>query len=389
MPGSGAKAVDFKDGRSGADRIRTGRVAPIQQIIIPTRVERDRWPALDGLRGLAILLVFAFHLPLNAFRSGSYGVVVFFVLSGFLITTILLKELERWQRPQLRWFYGRRAIRLLPALVMVIFGYLILQATVLDGTARWWGQSWPALFYMSNYALEMGHDLGHLTHTWSLAIEEHFYLVWPLTLIAIPARRRLAVAWGIALLFTAERVGLLALGADVSRVYYLTDTNAFAPLLGCALAISHRQAKLPAFDRNVAGLSFAGLIALSLLPWDPADRRSLYMAVLVALLSVTIIWTAITTHVEWLEYGPLRWFGTISYGLYLWHGVLIPLPWQDLGIEPLIPMLLAPIALATASYYLLEAPLLRKWRRFERRRRRVDVTAQPAKGGGLEPVPAE
>ena len=332
--------------------------------------------------------MFAFHLPLNAFRSGSFGVIVFFVLSGFLITTILLKERERWQRPQLRWFYGRRAVRLLPALFLVVSGYLILQVTVLGGPEKWWSQTWPALFYVSNYALEMGGNLGHLTHTWSLAIEEHFYLVWPLALVVIPARRRLAVAWGVALSFTAWRVGLLAFGADVSRVYYLTDTNAFAPLLGCALAISHRQGKLPSVDPNVAGLSLAGLIALSLFPWDSADPRLLYLGVLVALLSVTTIWAAVTTPVRWLEYKPLRWFGTISYGLYLWHGVLIPLPWQDLGIEPLIPMILAPIVLATCSYYLLEAPLLAKWRRFERGRR-LDITPQFAKGSGLKPVPAE
>lgn len=357
-------------------------------MIAPTRVETDRWPALDGLRGLAILLVFAFHLPWNAFRAGSYGVIIFFVLSGFLITTILLRELERWQRPQLRWFYGRRAVRLVPALLTVVSGYLILQVTVLGGSERWWSQAWPALFYVSNYALEAGGELGHLTHTWSLAIEEHFYLLWPLTLLVIPARRRLSAAWGVALFFAAWRLGLLAFGADVSRVYYLTDSNAFAPLLGCALAITHRQGKLPTVGRNVAGLSLAGLIALSLFPWDSADPRLLYLAVLVALLSVTTIWAAVTTRVKWLEYKPLRWFGTISYGLYLWHGVLIPLPWQELGIEPLIPMLLAPIALATASYYFLEAPLLSQWRRFERGRR-LDSTPQLAKGGGLEPVPAE
>ena len=257
---------------------------------MPSLKQTGRWSALDGLRGLAILLVFAFHLPLSGFRSGSYGVIVFFVLSGFLITTILLREIERWQRPQLRWFYGRRAVRLLPALLMVLFGYLILRATVLGGREEWWSQTWPALFYVSNYSLEMGGDLGHLTHTWSLAIEEHFYVVWPLALIALPARWRMMVAWVLALAFAAWRAGLLALDADVSRVYYLTDTNAFAPLLGCALAITHHQGRLPSVNRNVAGLSLAGLIALSLLPWDPADPKSLYVAILVALLSMATIW---------------------------------------------------------------------------------------------------
>jgi peptidoglycan/LPS O-acetylase OafA/YrhL len=329
-------------------------------------------------------LVFAFHLPLNVFRSGGYGVIVFFVLSGFLITTILLKELERWDRPQLRWFYGRRAVRLLPALVLVGVGYFILHLTVLGEPERWWEQTWPALFYVSNYVVEGGGDLLHLTHTWSLAIEEHFYLVWPLVLIAIPARRRFAAAWTIAAALVAWRLGLLLVGADVRRIYYLTDTNAFAPLLGCALAISHNQGRLRAIGRNASALSLAGLILFSMLPWESADRRLMYLAVPVALLTATAIWAALETPVKWLENGLLRWFGKISYGLYLWHAILVPLPsWQVIKVNPLIPMVLAPIAVASASFYLVEAPLLAKWRRFEWKRRQAASSVSPI---ALEPV---
>jgi peptidoglycan/LPS O-acetylase OafA/YrhL len=337
-------------------------------------------------------LVFAFHLPLNVFPSGGYGVVVFFVLSGFLITTILLKELDRWDRPKLRWFYGRRAVRLLPALFLVAIAYFILQLTVFGEPERWWAQTWPALFYISNYVLEGGGDLLYLTHTWSLAIEEHFYLVWPLVLIAIPDRRRFAAAWGIAIVLVSWRLGLLLAGADVRRIYYLTDTNAFAPLLGCALAISHHQRRLRSIGRNVSALSLAGLIAFSLLPWESADRRLMYLAIPVALLAVVAIWASLETPVKWLENRLLRWFGTISYGLYLWHAVLIPLPWGGMGIDPLIPMVIVPIAVASASFYLLEAPLLAKWRRFERRKRPAGIaqtSSHSSKPGGLDPVPAD
>ena len=333
--------------------------------------------------------MFAFHLPLNVFRSGSYGVIVFFVLSGFLITTILLKELERRERPQLRWFYGRRAVRLLPALLLVAVGYLVLHLTVLGEPERWWAQTWPALFYVANYVLEGGGDLLHLTHTWSLAIEEHFYLLWPLALIAIPARRRLAAAWVIALAFVAWRLGLLLFDGDVRRIYYLTDTNAFAPLLGCALAISHHQGRLRRVGRNASGLAVAALVAFSMLPWDSSDRRLLYLAVPVALLAVVAVWSALETPISWLENGLLRWFGKISYGLYLWHAILIPLPLQGLGIDPLVPMVLVPVAVAAASFYLLEAPLLARWRRFEIRRRPAGITrapTQPLQQGGLAPV---
>ena len=335
-------------------------------------------------------MVFAFHLPLNVFRSGSYGVIVFFVLSGFLITTILLKELDREDRPQLRWFYGRRAVRLLPALLLVAVGYLILHLTVLGQPERWWSQTWPALFYVSNYVLEGGGDLLHLTHTWSLAIEEHFYLIWPLALIAIPVRRRLAAAWGIAIVLVAWRLGLLALGGDVRRIYYLTDTNAFAPLLGCALAISHHQGKLRTLGRNVSALAVAGLVIFSMLPWESADRRLLYLAVPVALLAVVAIWSALETRVGWLETRVLRWFGKISYGLYLWHAILIPLPWHDLGLDPLLPMVIVPIAVASTSFYLLEAPLLAKWRRYEHRRRPLESQASAQRSQpGLKPVPTD
>jgi peptidoglycan/LPS O-acetylase OafA/YrhL len=257
---------------------------------------------------------------------------------------------------------------------------------------RWWSQTWPALFYVSNYVVEGGGDLLHLTHTWSLAIEEHFYLVWPLVLIAIPARRRLTAAWSIAAALVAWRLGILLVGADVHRIYYLTDTNAFAPLLGCALAISHHQGKLRALGPNASALSLAGLILFSMLPWESADWRLMYLAVPVALLTVVAIWAALETPIKWLENGPLRWFGTISYGLYLWHAVLIPLPWQELGVDPLIPMVIAPIAVASVSFYLLEAPLLAIWRQFENRRRPAGIDQTPAhisKPSGLEPVPTD
>ena len=380
-----------RQGRSPCCRSNPqSRPKQIQTYNTLTNTPTDRWPGLDGLRGLAILLVFAFHLPLNVFRSGSFGVIVFFVLSGFLITTILLKENERWNRPQLRWFYGRRAVRLLPALLLVVAGYLILQITVFGEPERWWEHSWPALFYVSNYVLEGGGDLRHLTHTWSLAIEEHFYLIWPLALIAIPARRRLASAWSIAIALAAWRLGLLVFGGDVRRIYYLTDTNAFAPLLGCALAISYQQGRLRAIGRNALGLSIAALIVFSMLPWESADRRLLYLAVPVALVTVVAIWAALKSPAVWLENRLLRWFGTISYGLYLWHAILIPLPWQGLPVAPLIPAVIVPIVIASVSFYFVEAPLLAKWRRYELRKRQpIQPSVTTSNQQGLEPVPTD
>ena len=361
----------------------------------PGVAPRPRWPGLDGLRGVAILLVFAFHLPLDVFRAGSYGVTVFFVLSGFLITSILLDELRTKGRVELRWFYGRRAARLLPALLLVVLGHYILQVTVLGEPEMWWGRTWPVLAYVANFVAVGGTELVHMSHTWSLAIEEHFYVLWPLILIAIKPRWRLVGAWGLAVGFAAWRLVLLLMGASNVRVFFSTDTNAFALFLGCALAVTYLERPPREIGRNVSTISLGSLILASTIPWDFADRRLLFLSIPVAALAATAVWALVATPNRWLELPLLRWFGRISYGLYLWHFVLISMPWERLPIPVILPMVLTPIAVATASYYLVEAPLLAWWRRFESNRRRLTIhnaaggsfpVATPV--GGLQPISA-
>ena len=357
---------------------------------------RPRWPGLDGLRGVAILLVFGFHLPVEVFGAGSYGVTVFFVLSGFLITTILLDELRVKERLELRWFYGRRAARLIPALLLVTLGHLVLQFTVLGQPERWWDRTWPVLAYIANLATVNGTDLVHMRHTWSLAIEEHFYLLWPVILIAIKARWRLGAAWLLTIIFACWRLALLLLGSDNIRVAFSTDTNAFALFLGCALAISHFERPQLQLGRNVSALSIGSILIASNIPWHFADRRLLYLTIPVAALAAIATWAAISTPTPFLMNPVLQWFGRISYGLYLWHFVLISMPWERLPLPPIAPMILAPIAVATASYYLMEVPILSWWRRFELNRR---TPTSPSLGGrsfqlaspvgGLQPVTAD
>lgn len=342
-----------------------------------------RWLALDGLRGIAILLVFAFHLPLQIFRAGSYGVILFFVLSGFLITTILLRELDDTGSVNLRRFYARRARRLIPALLLVIVGYLVLELTVLDEPNRWWERTWPVLAYVSNYSAVAGVNLVHLAHTWSLAIEEHFYLLWPAILVLLlPRRRRFQIAAGLAVGFMLWRLGLLATGARDARVYFATDTNVFAPLLGCALAIGFHEKRLPALssNSNVSALSTAALIAVANLPVDFTDRRLLWGAVPIGLLGVVAIHAALQRPSAWLENRVLRWFGTISYGLYLWHYMLISLPWERLPLPPLLGMTATPIALAWLSWKFVEAPLLHRRQTTRRSAPVVPAPTQPHLG---------
>ena len=372
-------------------------IAPqISPIAEPSPGSRARWPGLDGLRGVAILLVFAFHLPLDVFRAGSYGVTVFFVLSGFLITNILLDELRTKERVELRWFYGRRAARLLPALLLVVLGHLILQITVLGEPEKWWERTWPVLAYVANLAAVAGADLVHMSHTWSLAIEEHFYILWPLILVAIKPRWRLISAWTLAIGFAGWRLALLLVGGGNVRVFFSTDTNAFALLLGCALAITYLERPPREMGPSISTISVGSVILASTIPWDFADRRLLYLAIPVAALAAVAVWALITTPSTWLEFPLLRWFGRISYGLYLWHFVLISMPWERWPMPVTLPMVLTPIAAAAISYYFVEAPVLSLWRRYEINRRkpaspqlegRLFSLANPA--GGLQPVAAD
>ncbi len=322
-----------------------------------------RWPALDGLRGLAILMVFGYHLPWGAFRTGSYGVILFFVLSGFLITTILLKELERDGRVNLRHFYGRRARRLLPALLVLSLGHLLLQLTVLGEPERWWERTWPVLAYVSNLVQASGTSLVHMGHTWSLAVEEHFYLLWPVVLIFLPRRWRLGVTLGLAIGLMVWRLQLLMAGAPDLRILFGTDSNAFAPLLGCALAIGHHEGRIPKPPKDLSAISIAVLVVVACIPADFTDRRVLWGSLPVALLSVIAIHAALHQPVFWLEHRVLRWFGMISYSLYLWHYMLISLPWERLPIAPLLGMVVSSIGAAFISWRFIEAPILgSEWR---------------------------
>lgn len=327
---------------------------------------RPHWAAVDGLRGIAILLVFAFHLPIRLFPTGAYGVVLFFVISGFLITTVLLHEMDRTHTIDLRRFYIRRAKRLLPALGLLIVGYLALQITILDEPHRWWDRTWPALAYVANFAAIAGAELAHMAHTWSLAIEEHFYLMWPILIAVLPARWRWPASYSLAAALVLLRMGLLVSGADNPRVYFGTDSNAFAPLLGCVLAIGLHEGRIAKSGRNVASLAVFGLLMAASLPLHFDDRRLLWGTIGVGLLSTLAIWGAVSAPPEWLSNRVLRWFGRISYGLYLWHYILISVFWEKLGRSSLAAMVAAPVLMAWLSWRYVEAPILGRGRPSQR-----------------------
>ncbi len=321
-------------------------------------------PALDGLRGIAVLAVMLYHLYLPLPQGGYLGVDIFFVISGFLITGLLLEEWRASGRLDLPRFIARRALRLLPALAAL----LVVAAPFV---------AWPyvagALLYATNYLAALGRlsYMGSpLAHLWSLAIEEQFYLLWPAVLGLLLRRlrpRALPVAIAIAIAAIAAWRAHLAGFASWERLHLATDTRADALLVGClAAALAPHLAPLarrPA-ARALAGLSATALgLALLLVPrqWHPLDEWGLLALALAS--AVVVLWVARPG-----AGGPLRWrplvaTGRISYGLYLWHWpVYLALDACGLG-HPLCKLGLAALV-AVASYRYLEAPCLRLKERF-------------------------
>ena len=331
---------------------------------------------------MAVLLVVLSHWSVDTWRfGGTVGVTVFFVLSGYLITSILLAEHGATGAIGLRAFYARRALRLFPALAVVVVAIPFLQKATADPRLTyeyvWWALS--AILYVGNFDRAAGETLGPLNHTWSLAVEEQFYLVWPLVLLAVlwwarrDARavlRAVAALAGVALAWQVVAAFVL----DFDRTYFALDTNAYALLIGCALAawlrLAPRAGTGPVWPTWVALAALVGMAAIPSIEYAGVDLRiAAHGAPLAALAAAALVVAAVGCPGRGpLVWRPLTWFGTVSYGIYLWHQVLLQAtPWgmPVVGWKRPVAILLA-IALAAASYYLLERPLLRIKRRFER-----------------------
>lgn len=314
-----------------------------------------RRPALDGVRGLAILLVVLGHSQFPRFAAGGVvGVTLFFTLSGFLITALLLEEHTRSGRVGLGAFYLRRARRLLPALVAST-ALVAAAGAVIGSWFFQWRDALAVLGYVGNW-VQVHRSMGGLAGTWSLAVEEQFYLLWPAVVIFCLRRR---VAWlitvsvlGVAASMAA-RVWLWSSGASVERAYYGSDAHADALLMGCLLA-----AALHGRPARGSGLPWAapafGAVFLVATFEGPVDTYQLAPALVPSLASSA----------TWLRWGPLTWLGRRSYGLYLYHcpvAAYLTLAHPEVGWQWRLPIMLAvALPLTVLSWRYVEEPFLKR-----------------------------
>ncbi|HET8629417.1 MAG TPA: acyltransferase family protein [Thermomicrobiales bacterium] len=354
---------------------------------VTARARLPYLPGLDGLRAVAVGAVLLYHAGVAWLPGGFLGVEVFFVISGYLITGLLLNEWDQRKRFALGTFWGRRARRLLPALFLLLAVTLTVFILVAPGeVARVRGDALAACLYVTNWyyivkQVSYFEAVGRpspFQHLWSLAIEEQFYLVWPLILtVALRRWPRRRVLGGI-LAGAVASWALMALlyrpGADPSRVYYGTDTRAAGLLVGAALAFAwapwRERQREPWVGR--AALDLAGLGALGALVWlmtrlteyQPFLYRGGFT--LVALVTAATIALAVAPRARLLpgllELPPLRWIGVRSYGIYLWHWPVFVLtrPHLDLpfgGVPALLLRIAAAVGLAALSYRYVETPI--------------------------------
>jgi peptidoglycan/LPS O-acetylase OafA/YrhL len=382
-----------------------------------------RLGGLDGLRALAVAAVVLFHLDASLAPGGFLGVDLFFVISGFLITRLLLMEIDATGSIDLGRFYWRRARRLLPAMLALVGAVSVASELVWrDQLATLRGGALSSLGYVTNWWLVLDHQSyfvatgrpSMLQHLWSLAVEEQFYVVWSLALITVAAycrRRRpgdaprvvarLALALGIA---SAAVMTVLALRSDLpyggstSRAYFGSDTHSSGLFLGAAAGAwrvgrTRRAGRAPHWARclptDLLGAAALALVVLEFL-WGTEYAPGLYRGgfaefAAVATIAVLCLSRAGSLLGRVIDVAPLRWIGERSYSIYLWHWPVIVVTRPGLDVHG--PLLLVDVAraalivaLGAASYRFVESPL----RHWAGRRRQPGSQRQP--GSARAPI---
>jgi peptidoglycan/LPS O-acetylase OafA/YrhL len=362
---------------------------------VPKPVGRSQryMPGLDGLRAIAVLAVIAYHLDFGWAPGGLLGVGVFFTLSGYLITDLLLGTRAATGSLKLGEFWIRRARRLLPALFLmiavVVAWVTLFERSFLPGlrsdviAATFYVSNWWNIAREASYFARFGPP-PPLEHLWSLAVEEQFYLIWPwLVWLGLSLTRKRPVAAGVTLtglalaLSTASVIAMWVLyepGIDPTRVYEGTDTRAFGLLVGAALAMVWPSRALSATLATrsrvlLDGVGVEGLLVIALLIWRTSEYSPfLYHGGILLLTIGTTATVAALAHPASLlgvavGWAPLRWIGVRSYGIYLWHWPIIVLTTPSLDQKPTLTLqviqVAATIIVAALSWRFVEEPIRR------------------------------
>jgi peptidoglycan/LPS O-acetylase OafA/YrhL len=330
------------------------------------KVTESRIPSLDGARAISIALVIVAHLDLVRYvpglwrlDTGNLGVRVFFVISGFIITTLLLAELRRAGSVSLKSFYRRRIFRILPA-YYVFLGTVMLLSALRGGPATW-AKVWPATIFVVDY-VDVPLVVGH---TWSLAVEEQFYLLWPGVTVLLGLRR--SYIGCIAILFLAPVFRILAdFGLWPFNPRYAFECVSDALAVGCLMAMSRDRLWENSFYRRFVSspLSLLPLLAAILLIAVEQNKGTIYYTAGLSTLNLGIA-LALDRYMRMpgsligrlLNLAPIVWLGVLSYSLYLWQQLFAWAP------VPTFLKLLCMLGCATLSYYAIERPFqrLRRW----------------------------
>ncbi|MBC1473180.1 acyltransferase family protein [Listeria grandensis] len=354
------------------------------------RYKRKYVPSIDGLRALAVIAVIAYHLSFGWASGGFLGVDIFFVLSGYLITNILLTEWEKNERINLKKFWIGRFRRLIPAvylMIVVVVVFAVIFNRPLLATLR--GDATASFLYMSNWWF-IFHNVSYfdsfgmaspLKNLWSLAIEEQFYIIWPLFLFgALKFIKKPAIILRIIVIAAIISAIVMAIlyspDGDPSRVYYGTDTRAFGLLLGGALAFvwpfTRLSPNIPMAGKitvNLAGTISVAIFAFCVATVNEYDsflyRGGMFLIAINAIVMIATIAHPASYLSKLFSFKPLRWIGVRSYGIYLWHYPIITLttPITEVGTPSLGRAALqvaATLIIAELSYRYVETPIRKK-----------------------------
>jgi peptidoglycan/LPS O-acetylase OafA/YrhL len=335
--------------------------------------------SLDGARGLLTLGVLLAHTRMALFSGAMVYMDVFFTMSGFLITSLLIKDFQKRGRISLKNFYLRRIMRLYPALTAMVIAFIALSFFLSDRFDILLTEALVSWFYLMDYWWALGQTPVYYTgHTWSLAVEEQFYLLWPLVFIVLLrvsglTVRTAGITFALALLFWAWRIWLTYDGASIRHLYNAFDTRADALLIGCGLAVLLKTIDIADYPRIWRACALSMLpVALALLAagftMDHNYRWYYYVSPLFgafpAVIAIVGLLHPNRTLMHMIQEHPVPVFiGRICYGLYIWHFPIFTwiVGWAHEYRYATVFVIGWPLtfAAATLSFYLIERPFMR------------------------------